>query len=452
MELKSGHKLTEVGVIPGDWNCESIRNAASTAPNAIVGGPFGSDLTSSDYVYSGVPVVRGTNMGSKMVVGPFVFVSSSKAHSLSANLARPGDLVFTQRGTLGQVSLVPSGPFDSYLISQSQMKISLNRTKYNPEYVYHFFSSVPGRKQILDSAIQTGVPHTNLGICKRYVFPAPGLSEQSSIAEAINDVDSHLESISLLLFKKKQIKEAAMRELLTGQIRLNGFGPTARFKRTNYGSIPEDWDVKPFKKISSMNGRIGWQGLKQDEFTESPDDPFLITGMNFKDGRIRWEEVYHISTKRYQEAPAIQLQTGDVLVTKDGTIGKLLFVDFIPYPGKASLNSHLLVFRPIEQQYDPKFLFYQLGSPTFAQHIELYKSGTTFFGLTQAATGKFPVVLPSLPEQTAIAAVLSEMDAELAVLEQRQAKTRALKQGMMQELLTGKRRLVKLAAEEAFVC
>jgi type I restriction enzyme S subunit len=129
-------------------------------------------------------------------------------------------------------------------------------------------------------------------------------------------------------------------------------------------------------------------------------------------------------------------------MTKDGTIGKLLYVDYIPNPGRASLNSHLLVFRPIANQYNPKFLFYQLGSPTFAQHIELHKSGTTFFGLSQTATGKYPTILPTLAEQTAIAELLTEMDAELAALEQRLEKTRALKQAMMQELLTGKTRLI----------
>ena len=113
-------------------------------------------------------------------------------------------------------------------------------------------------------------------------------------------------------------------------------------------------------------------------------------------------------------------------MTKDGTIGKLLFVDEVPYPGMASLNSHLLVFRPATGRFVPKFLFYQLASPSFAQHIELHKSGTTFFGLTQAATGKYPMVLPSNAEQSAVAQALTDMDAELAALETRHSKTRDL--------------------------
>ena len=91
--------------------------------------------------------------------------------------------------------------------------------------------------------------------------------------------------------------------------------------------IPSNWSLNKFKRVSYMKGRIGWQGLKQSEFLENKDLPYLITGMNFKDGKIRWDEVYHITNERYDEAPEIQLKEGDVLMTKDGTIGKLLFVN-----------------------------------------------------------------------------------------------------------------------------
>ena len=111
MEVKPGYKQTEVGVIPEDWESTTVQQLASTVRNAIVGGPFGSELVSNDYVEEGVPVIRGQNMGSRMVSGRFVYVTTAKAHTLEANLAHPGDLVFTQRGTLGQVSLVPDAHF-----------------------------------------------------------------------------------------------------------------------------------------------------------------------------------------------------------------------------------------------------------------------------------------------------------------------------------------------------
>src|SRR5690606_31781853 len=120
--------------------------------------------------------------------------------------------------------------------------------------------------------------------------------------------------------------------------------------------------------ICYMKGRIGWQGLKNSEFSDDKNLPYLITGMNFKDGAIRWDEVYHVSEERYNQAAEIQLREGDVLMTKDGTIGKLLFVDYLP--GKTTLNSHLLVLRPLKNGFIPKYLYYQLQSVNFHGHIE----------------------------------------------------------------------------------
>jgi type I restriction enzyme S subunit len=172
--------------------------------------------------------------------------------------------------------------------------------------------------------------------------------------------------------------------------------------------------------------------------------------MNFKDGEIRWDEVYHISVERFDMAKEIQLKTDDVLMTKDGTIGKLLYIDKIPYPNKASLNSHLLVFRPIRNSYSPKFLYYQLASKSFKDYIELNKSGTTFFGISQESVGGYDVFLPPIAEQEAIAEALSDTDALIESLEQLIAKKRQVKQGAMQELLTGKRRLPKFEIRQGY--
>jgi type I restriction enzyme S subunit len=206
-------------------------------------------------------------------------------------------------------------------------------------------------------------------------------------------------------------------------------------KQTEIGWLPEDWELEILSSVSVLKGRIGWQGLNQSEFTDNDNQPFLITGMNFKDGKIRWDEVYHVSEDRYEIAKDIQLKNDDVLMTKDGTIGKMLYVDSIPYPYKASLNSHLLLFRPKKNKYVPKYLYYNLQFKYFLNHIEENKSGSTFFGLSQGAVGKYKTPLPPLPEQEAIAQALSDADAWIESLEQLIAKKRLIKQGAMQKLL-----------------
>lgn len=211
------------------------------------------------------------------------------------------------------------------------------------------------------------------------------------------------------------------------------------YKQTEIGVIPHDWSIVKFKDVSFMKGRIGWQGLNQNEFTSNSDEPFLITGMNFKDGAIRWNEVYHVSYERYEIAKEIQLCNDDVLMTKDGTIGKLLYVENIPYPHKATLNSHLLVFRPLNKLYSPKYLYYNLQSPYFIKHIEQTKSGTTFFGVSQESVGEYKLILPPLKEQLAIGTALSDVDELINRLEKFIEKKHNIKRGAMQELLRPKK-------------
>lgn len=175
--------------------------------------------------------------------------------------------------------------------------------------------------------------------------------------------------------------------------------------------IPKHWNTDKFFRVSYMKGRIGWQGLKQSEFVDDLSLPYLITGMNFKNGVINWEEVYHITEERYAEAPEIQLQNDDVLMTKDGTIGKLLYVDHLP--NKTSLNSHLLVLRPLDKKFVPRFIYYELQSEHFKNHVEQVKTGTTFYGITQEGTGQFKVLLPPIIEQSQIATFLDNKSRQI---------------------------------------
>jgi type I restriction enzyme S subunit len=306
------------------------------------------------------------------------------------------------------------------------MKLSLDRARHEPRFVHHYFLSAPGQKQIVTSAIQTGVPHTNLGILRAYRFPAPPLPEQRAIAEALSDVDGLLGGLDRLIAKKRDLKQAAMQQLLTGQTRLPDF----------HG----EWVPLNMADNSTLKARIGWQGLTTAEYLKT-GEYFLVTGTDFSDGRIAWSSCCFVAAERYTQDRNIQLRSKDILLTKDGTIGKVAYVDHLP--GPATLNSGVFVIRPKGEAYDPHFFYYILTSRIFDEFLNKLAAGSTISHLYQKDFVTFSfLVPPTVPEQTAIAAVLSEMDGELAVLEQRREKTRALKQAMMQELLTGRTRLV----------
>jgi type I restriction enzyme S subunit len=412
MELKPGYKQTEVGVIPEEWESATVDSVAAPVRNAIVGGPFGSDLVSQDYVDDGVPVIRGQNLGSRWIEGPFAFVTPKKADSLAANLARPGDVVFTQRGTLGQVSLVPERPYGRYLVSQSQMKVTLDRDLVDAEFFHWLFSGEFQQHQIRENTIQTGVPHINLGILRRVLIPRPPLPEQRAIARALGDVDALLGALTQLIAKKRDLKEAAMQQLLTGQTRLPGFSGEWEVKRL--GEISEIAMGRTPRRFNSAYWGRGHKWLS-------------IADLQSKVVVESSEEITKLAASEMTIVPK-----GTLLMSFKLSIGRVCFAGCDLFTNEAICSF-------LKLRADAEYLYYALGRTDFSRYGKQAVKGYT---LNKESLKLVEVRLPGLPEQTAIAAVLSDMDAELAGLEQRLAKTRAIKQGMMQELLTGRTRLV----------
>jgi type I restriction enzyme S subunit len=176
------------------WTECTVADIAAPTKNALVGGPFGSNLVQRDYVPSGIPVIRGQNMGfGRWVSGEFAFVSEEKAQQLAPNTARPGDLIFTQRGTLGQIAIVSTEPHNRYIISQSQMKLSVDSAKADALFLYYFFTTEEQQDYILRNAIQTGVPHTNLQHLRETPLRLPSLPEQRAIAGVLGALDDKIE-------------------------------------------------------------------------------------------------------------------------------------------------------------------------------------------------------------------------------------------------------------------
>lgn len=173
-------------------NREPLRNVA--ADRGLVGGPFGSSLVNADYAEDGIPVIRGANMNAgRFIGGEFAFVSHEKfARDLSRNSAAPRDVIYTQRGTLGQVALVPSTGADTFVVSQSQMRLRVDPQRAVPEFVYYASTTSEFLKQVDDRAVSTGVPHTNLGILAELEIPLPPLAKQQAIAEVLGALDDKI--------------------------------------------------------------------------------------------------------------------------------------------------------------------------------------------------------------------------------------------------------------------
>lgn len=202
------------------------------------------------------------------------------------------------------------------------------------------------------------------------------------------------------------------------------------------GEIPADWEIGRIKYNYYLKGRIGWQGLKANEFIE--EGPYLVTGTDFVKGRVNWNSCYHISLERFDEAPEIHIDIDDLLITKDGTVGKVAYIE--SKPEKASLNSHLLLMRPLKKEYANRFLFWVIQSEVFEKYVGLSQNGTIMASLSQEKINDFSFPLPSIKEQYRIADYLDEKCAKIdAIIEKQQAvieKLKAYKLSVITEAVT----------------
>jgi len=168
------------------------------------------------------------------------------------------------------------------------------------------------------------------------------------------------------------------------------------------GYLPDKWEIKRIKQTTYVKGRIGWQGLRSDEFID--EGPCLVTGTDFLNGKVNWHSCYHVSDERYSEDPYIHLQEGDLLITKDGTIGKVAIVKDLQ--GKATLNSGVFLTRQITDHCLTEYIYWVLNSKVFINFTDYTKAGSTISHLYQNVFVEFAFPVPSLVEQRTIAAFL----------------------------------------------
>ncbi|MBK7594207.1 MAG: restriction endonuclease subunit S [Gemmatimonadetes bacterium] len=204
---------------PPGWRLRAVQELAAAIPHAIAGGPFGSSLTSADYVTApGVPVIRGSNLrlgSDAFVENDFVYVSAEKAVSLRRNLARPGDVIVTQRGTLGQVGRIPNGAaYTEYVVSQSQMKVTLDPGSMDAVYFAQYLLSPAGVAELASRTLATGVPHINLNLLKTFPIVVPPLEMQRQFRLVVAGIRTSAERIRNADAEARNLAAALSAQLL----------------------------------------------------------------------------------------------------------------------------------------------------------------------------------------------------------------------------------------------
>lgn len=435
MATQTGYKASELGMIPQEWKIRRIGDftdcTAGGTPSTQVSSYWGGEIpwmSSGELHLKQVYDVVGriTQKGLENSSTKFV-----PANSVLIGLAGQGKT----RGTVA-ISKIP-------LCTNQSIAAIFPTDEFNSTFLFYNLENRYDELRALSTG-DGGRGGLNLTIIRNVLVKFPPLPEQTAIATALSDTDALISSLQTLIAKKKAIKLSAMQNLLSGKIRLPEFaqrpdGSPKTTRQTELGCVPEDWKIGTIGKDCILKARIGWQSLRTDEYLENGEYG-LITGTDFNNGLVNWKTCSFVSEWRYKQDTNIQLKVKDVLITKDGTIGKLGYINELPF--SATLNSGIYVVRPKNSNLiEPMFLFYLFSSEYFNNFISVISAGSTITHLYQKDFVNFQFPLPSKTEQTAISQLLSDMDAEIEALEGRLKKMQALKQGMMQALLTGKIRL-----------
>lgn len=322
----------------------------------------------------------------------------------------------------GKVFHYINGKFDAhqrvYVMSQFKQEVL-------GKYFYYWFSK-NFYAEVAKYTAKSSVDSVRRQMIAGMVISLPSAEEQEKIVGVLSDVDTLITDLQKLIRKKKDIRQGTMQMLITGNRRLDGFSG--------------DWVKINLSKNSKLKARIGWQGLTTAEYLDEGYS-YLITGTDFKDGQINWNDCHYVDYNRYEQDPNIQVSNGDLLLTKDGTIGKVAYVADLTKP--ATLNSGVFLVKPITDAYTAHFMFYVLESSVFKDFLQQLSAGSTINHLYQKDLVKFDLyVPPTREEQEAIAGILFDMDSDIHRLEKKLSKYQKIKQGMMEELLTGKVRLM----------
>lgn len=414
MDLKRRYRQTEIGLLPDSWQLERLGHIAA------VGAGGTPSREKANYWGGNIPWITTSQINFNEISEAEQFITEAGLRNSAAKLLPAGTLLMALYGqgkTRGKVAVLAINA----ATNQACASITVLRGAL-PEYLRYFLAN---RYEVIRNASNGGSQdNLNGQIVKNLIIALPPLPEQQAIAAALSDVDALIGSLDRLIAKKRDLKQATMRQLLTGQTRLPGFRGKWETRR-----VAEMGDVLAGKALN-VHGRGRLR-------------PYLRT-KNVLDGRIDIQDVLEMPMTD-AEFEQFRLLEGDVLLNEGQSIELV---------GRCSMYRGELGTPCAMQNQLLRFRARQHTSSQFAEHLFRYCQHTGSFSAIATQTTSVAHLGSSrfsnlqlrwpydLAEQSAIAAVLSDMDAEIAALEQRRDKTRLLKQGMMQELLTGRTRLV----------
>lgn len=424
MEVRSGYLQTDIGAIPEDWGtdtllgvCRQIMDYRGRTPRKL-----GMEWGGGD-----IPALSAGNVKRGFVdFEEECYFGSEDLYRrwMTQGDVAKDDILFTTEAPLGNVALVPDTR--RYILSQRTVLLQVDPDRISGHFLFQVLQSVGFRRMLADYSSGSTAKGIQRRKLEQLAVPLPSLPEQEAIAAALSDMDRLLGGLEREIAKKRDLRQAAMQELLTGQTRL----PTFRGQ----------WKVKRLGDIAESD--------PENLGTSTPPDyRFNYVSLEDVDHGVRRghsEQVFRSAPSRARR----RLRENDVLVAtvRPNLQSHLLFRGQI---GEWVCSTGFCVMRCHVGVAHPDYVFAHLFTASVGRQIDTLLTGSSYPAINSADVRALQISLPPYEEQVAIAAVLSDMDAEVSALEARRHKTRDLKEAMMQELLTGKTRLVPFGGAHA---
>ena len=420
----SGYKRTEVGVIPNEWDLVpmhqlySFRNGVNADRTAYGSGvPFVNVLEIVENSHLDVPQVPGK-------------VTLPEAIRSKFDL-RSGDVVFNRTSeTQDEVGMAAAYTgtqtisFGGFVIRARPATTALDSV-----FAGYLLRESTVRRQVVQrgqGAIRANIGQSDL---KTVLVPVPTLSEQRAISRALSDADELISALDRLIEKKRAIKLATMQQLLTGRVRLSGFDTA--------------WNSTRLGLVGQCNRGVSYDPDQHLVDYGAEGTSALLRANNVRGGQLNVADVLYVRESTVK--PHQRLRHGDILICmangSRSLVGKAARVELMDAAGY-TFGAFMAVYRSIDSRIDDAYLSYVFQSDAYYRALDLRLAGSSINNLKPSDLHEMEFDLPPLPEQRAIATVLLDKDAEIAALERRREKTNLIKQGMMQELLTGRIRLV----------
>jgi type I restriction enzyme, S subunit len=436
VEVIKGYKQTKIGIIPEDWEVFEL--------GEVIDYIKGFAFKSSDYQDDGARIVRVSDTTYDFISDENpVYIDTAKTGAYSKWKLRENDLIITTVGSkppiwaslVGKVIRVDNKHTGSLLNqnavlirakdNQSHKQMLLLNNLRTDRYIRH-----------IEAIYRGNANQASITLAELFKFPLAlpkDDAEQRAIAAALSDVDALLSALEALIAKKRLIKQGAMQELLTGKKRLPGF--------------KGEWEVKTLGDLFYFSGGFtaSRDQLSSNGYCYLHYGDIHLSKKTFVDVKAEFQDIPKLNVPLKKVSSASLLEDGDIVFVDaseddEGASRHVVIInpDKIPYIS----GLHTIVAKSKTDELEHQYRRYCFQTRSIKNQFLFFAVGTKVTGISKSNISKINLPVPSIPEQTAIAEILSEMDAEIAALEQRREKTRLLKQGMMQELLTGRIRLV----------